>query len=193
MMRNYIGGKNSDRIFRHMTMGMVVCLFALVLMLIIQTVSYDLSRSSAVDYEKQQLISIVDNYISLIDTTKKHIEESWTDKGIAYTEKDVYNEVLDIVRDQLHSANYDYGGYIWINEIIDYDGGDNYAVRLVHPGIPETEGMMLSTNTLDAKGNTPYQVELDGVTDNPGGIIYSYYFKEPDSENVSKKMTYSKL
>ncbi|MCR4694760.1 MAG: diguanylate cyclase [Pseudobutyrivibrio sp.] len=192
-MRNNIGERNSDKIFRHMTMGMVVCLIALALMLVIQTVSYDLSRGSAVGYQKQQLVSIVDNYITVIDSTKRHIEESWTDMGIAYSEEDVYNEVLGLVREQLHNASYNYGGYIWINEIRDYSGGDNYAVRLVHPGMPETEGIWLSTNTLDAKGDTPYQVELDGVTSNPKGIIYSYYFKEPDSDNVSKKMTYSKL
>lgn len=83
-------------------------------------------------------------------------------------------------------------GYIWVNHILNYEGGDNYAIRLVHPNMPETEGSFLSTNTSDSHGNYPYKEELDGMKDQ-GELYYDYYFKEMKSDRISHKLSYAKL
>ena len=71
--------------------------------------------------------------------------------------KAVYDQaVLEHTRELIYCYEFDDNSYIWINQIINYDGGDDYAIRLVHPNLKDTEGMKLSTNTKDVKGTTPY-------------------------------------
>lgn len=83
-------------------------------------------------------------------------------------------------------------GYIWINEVLDYAGGDNYAVRLVHPNLIQTEGKLLSTSMTDIKGNTPYLAELEGIK-KEGEIFFEYWFKKKGSDKIEKKLSYAKL
>lgn len=83
-------------------------------------------------------------------------------------------------------------GYIFVNEIINYEGGDKYAIRAVHSNLPDTEGNYLSTNTQDIKGNTPYLTELEGVKAK-GELFFTYWFKKFGQEKISHKLTYVKL
>jgi len=101
-----------------------------------------------------------------------------------------------IVRDRakklIRSVRFDSNRYVWVNEILNYTGGDGYAVRVVHPNLPETEGELLSTLTQDSNGDFPYKEELEGVKAS-GELYFSYYFKKMGSDEVSKKLTYAKL
>ncbi|SDW10027.1 PAS domain S-box-containing protein [Lutibacter oricola] len=83
-------------------------------------------------------------------------------------------------------------GYVWVNEVLNYNGGDNYAIRLVHPNLKNTEGEYLSTNTKDIKGNKPYLTELNGVKKD-GQLFFKYWFKKPNSNKIEQKLTYAKL
>jgi len=107
------------------------------------------------------------------------------------------NQIIDaIVKERMahHIRNIrlEDDGYIWVNEVINYDGGQDYAIRRVHPNLPETEGILLSTETQDIKGGKPYLIELEGIKEN-GDVFFTYYFKEPNSNDVSQKITYAKL
>lgn len=92
----------------------------------------------------------------------------------------------------IHASVYGSDGYVWVNEILDYDGGDDYALRLIHPNLPETEGQLLSTNSEDATGRLPYLTELEGIR-NHGEIFHTYHFQELHSDKVSEKASYAKL
>ncbi|HHX14528.1 MAG TPA: diguanylate cyclase [Clostridiales bacterium] len=105
-----------------------------------------------------------------------------------YLNNSAKEEAADLIRNLKFSNE----SYIWINEIINYEGGDNYAVCRVHPKLSETEGDYLSTNTKDINGELPYLEELDGVKKD-GELFYSYYFKKSDSDKISEKITYAKL
>lgn len=96
------------------------------------------------------------------------------------------------VKDLVRAVRLGDDGYIWINQIVNYDGGDDYAIRLVHPNLPQTEGLKLSTNMEDAHGNLPYKTELEGVKRN-GDLYFDYYFKKMNTDQISHKLTYAKL
>ena len=100
--------------------------------------------------------------------------------------------VKDRAKKLIRSVLFDSNRYVWVNEILNYKGGDGYAVRVVHPNLPETEGERLSTLTQDIKGNFPYKEELEGVTAS-GELYFSYYFKKLGSDEITKKLTYAKL
>ena len=83
-------------------------------------------------------------------------------------------------------------GYVWINKVINYEGGDDYAIRLIHPNLVDTEGMLLSTEITDIGGGKPYELELEGVKKD-GEIFYEYYFKKLNSDKIERKLSYARL
>ncbi len=105
-----------------------------------------------------------------------------------YIDENVKLEVIEKIR----NFKFYNDSYIWINEVINYDGGKDYAIRRVHPNLPETEGIYLSTDMTDVEGNLPYLEELEGVNKN-GEIFFTYFFKKLNSDTVSEKLTYAKL
>ena len=106
------------------------------------------------------------------------------------------NDMDQIVKDQvyieLHNTNNEGNRYVWVNEVLNYDGGDNYAVRIIHPNLTETEGDLLSTLTEDIEGNYPYLTELEGIKEK-GEIFQTYYFKNKLDDKIEEKLSYSKL
>lgn len=109
----------------------------------------------------------------------------------------VRQEVIDTtvkkqIADEIHASKFSEDSYIWVNEVVNYDGGDNYAIRRIHPNLTNTEGMFLSTNMTDIAGNLPYLEELTGVKRN-GELFFTYNFKKMNSDVISEKLTYAKL
>jgi diguanylate cyclase (GGDEF)-like protein len=102
------------------------------------------------------------------------------------------NLVKESTAQEIHNSYFADDTYIWVNEVINYVGGDGYAIRKIHPNLPETEGMLLSTNMTDIMGNFPYLEELEGVKQN-GEVFFTYFFKKLDSDKISEKLTYAKL
>lgn len=90
----------------------------------------------------------------------------------------------------IHSLEYSEDSYIWVNEILNMEGGDDYAIRRIHPNLESTEGTYLSTNTQDIKGNYPYKVELDGIREK-GEVVQQYYFKNISNDEISEKVSYA--
>ena len=90
----------------------------------------------------------------------------------------------------LHSEIYDGNQYVWVNEILRIEGGQNYAIRKIHPNLPESEGRYLSTTMQDEKGNYPYETELEGIREK-GWVFHSYYFKNKVNDEVTEKFSYA--
>lgn len=105
-----------------------------------------------------------------------------------YIDELVKEEIGDIIRGRKFSNE----SYIWVNEIINYEGGENYAIRKIHPNLRDTEGSYLSTDMEDIKGNLPYLEELDGIKENRE-IFSTYYFNKLNSSDIAEKLTYAKL
>lgn len=96
------------------------------------------------------------------------------------------------VYEEIHKMIYSENEYIWVHEIINYEGGDNYARRVIHPNLKEEEGTYLSTLTEDIGGNYPYAKELEGIKKN-GELFQEYYFKNKVNEEITLKRSYAKI
>jgi len=108
--------------------------------------------------------------------------------SMLYIDEMVKSEIADVIRNRKFSSE----SYMWVNEIINYEGGENYAIRKVHPNLKDTEGAYLSTETEDIEGNLPYLEELEGIKKD-GELFFTYYFKKLNSSYISEKITYAKL
>ena len=77
----------------------------------------------------------------------------------------------------IKNSKFDGNSYIWVNEILNYQGGKNYAIRRVHPNLPET--IMTDPGMADVTYVEPLTVEViekiiekekpDGLLPNLGG------------------------
>ena len=113
--------------------------------------------------------------------------------GIFGVAKDhIDNNVKIEMEERIKNMRFEDGSYVWVNEVINYEGGDDYAIRRIHPNLVETEGEYLSTNTKDIKGNFPYLEELEGIK-SKGELFFTYYFKRLNSDVIDEKLSYAKL
>jgi diguanylate cyclase (GGDEF)-like protein len=96
------------------------------------------------------------------------------------------------LRNRVYNDLYFEDAYLWVNEVVDYAGGDDYGIRLIHPNLKETEGMLLSTEMEDIAGGKPYLEELEGVK-KEGELFFTYYFKKLTSDSIEQKITFAKL
>jgi diguanylate cyclase (GGDEF) domain len=172
--------------------AIVLCIVLLTLTTVVQIVFSLNAYKKSIQFEEKFLKDTVNNAIVNISEKKKEAEADFKASGISYTAADVKKKVTDEFREEVYQYSFEDDGYIWINEVLNYDGGDDYGIRVIHANLKDTEGTYLSTNTKDAKGDTPYLTELQGIKEN-GEILYSYYFKELNSDKISKKLTYAKL
>ena len=90
----------------------------------------------------------------------------------------------------IHMQQYSEDSYIWVNEVLNMEGGDSYAVRRIHPNLVETEGEYLSTSMQDIMGNYPYATELEGIRQN-GEVVHQYYFKNKSDDQIGEKVSYA--
>ena len=120
------------------------------------------------------------------------LEHSGLSCLFGYSIEHVKNAAKTKAAAAIKNMHFEYGSYMWVNEVLSYSGGDNYAIRRVHPNLPETEGMYLSTDMEDIAGNRPYLVELEGVK-RYGSLFISYHFQELNSDSVSEKLAYARL
>ncbi len=100
--------------------------------------------------------------------------------------------VEETLRNRLYTDVYFEDSYIWVNEVINYEGGDGYGRRLIHPNLRDTEGTLLSTDMEDIAGGKPYLEELEGIKKN-GELFSTYYFKKLTTDTIEKKLTFAKL
>ena len=112
--------------------------------------------------------------------------------ALFYDDQKIKNKLIKKLRVVFYRVDSIKKQYIWINEVLDYNGGENYAKRVIHPNLVNTEGQLLSTNSEDIKGNKPYLVELEGVK-RDSQIYFRYFFKELNSNRITEKLSYAKL
>ncbi len=156
------------------------------------------------DKEKQKFILFADGKCE--DATERFrggvdLSEAAYYKQISYKSIDLFTFALQddidkiaksFIYDLIHASVYGTEGYVWVNEILNYDGGDDYAIRVIHPNLVDTEGRHLSTREADIAGGYPYAVELEGIKEN-GEILHSYYFYNKSNSGILEKLSYAKL
>lgn len=166
---------------------------------ILSFIVYDTKNSQVVYSSEDNASEIVSKFVSSHADNRElypAIAKAISNEGFSiyvFVSRDTFEtNVKNRIKDFIRAVRLGDDGYIWINQIINYDGGDDYAIRLVHPNLPQTEGFKLSTKMQDIKGNLPYKIELDGVKLN-GDLYFDYYFKKLNTDQISHKLTYAKL
>lgn len=143
--------------------------------------------------EIKSIVPITEWY-NYVASCPYHIITPYNNKSlfVLASEERISQTTKDFIYRLIHDTSYGTGKYIWVNEVLNYEGGDEYAIRLMHPQFPETEGSYLSTNTMDVDGNLPYKTELEGVL-KEGEVFHTYNFQNKKSEFLNKKASFAML
>jgi diguanylate cyclase (GGDEF)-like protein len=149
-------------------------------------------EATVLNTTKAYLKDAVDRTISEIDLERRLVRE---EMGVTPGDAEAERRADEIVRSRMivriRETRLKDNGYLWVNEVVDFAGGPRYARRLVHGFLPETEGMMLSTEVIE-NGSNPYLAELEGVV-RDGETYTSYYFAKPGEQIPSPKLSYARL
>lgn len=141
---------------------------------------YSISIDNTIESLKEQLSSYVvlnnGNIEAVFGVTKEYIDNN------------IKNEMGDLIRRRRFSND----SYIWVNELLNYEGGENYAVRRIYPNQIDREGEYLSTDTEDIKGSRLYLEELESIKIS-GEAFYNYYENEPYSDRITENIIYARL
>lgn len=143
-----------------------------------------------INEKKRFLRNSVDSTIYFIENEKRRVSEEPASKSL--TDEQIKSICVEGISDYIRKLRLIDDGYIWVNHIVNYGGGEKYAIRQIHPNLPHTEGMWLSTNTTDIMGNRPYEAELNGIKKD-GELFFDYYFKKMGSEKIVHKISFAKL
>ncbi|WP_198304405.1 cache domain-containing protein [Arcobacter vandammei] len=82
--------------------------------------------------------------------------------------------------------------YIFVYEVVNFEGGDNFAKMLVNPNRPDLIGQFISTNEVDMNGIKFREEFLENIK-KYGESYTSYSYKKPDSKDFIYKLSYFKL
>ena len=163
-------------------------LFVIVFSQVTTGISAGMAYDATLSVKKNMLKGNVQNMISYIDYSR----EDYLKAHPKASEEEVEEAMHEAVRKKIYSEENVDGSYMWVEKVLDYEGGDDYAIRLIHPNLTDTEGDYLTTNEVNSQGQKPYEEELAGINKD-GEIFLNYEFKKLDSDEVTGKVCYSKL
>ena len=163
---------------------LAVIIFSYAVSLITANTTYE----AAFEVKKTMLRENIENTIAYLDVSADKYMKQHPDASAG----EIESAAAEVAREKIYSETHIDGTYMWVQKVLNYDGGDNYAIRLIHPNLSDTEGDYLSTETLNPAGMKAYEEELNGIKEN-GSVYLTYDFKKLNSEDVSKKVTYSCL
>ena len=132
--------------------------------------------------EKEELLTLA--------ASVREFEIDGQSVSLFFSQKDIDELVKVEIHDYIHAQQYEGNQYIWVNEVLNMKGGNNYAIRRIHPNLVEAEGDYLSTSMQDMAGNYPYLTELEGIRAE-GKVFQSYYFKNKVNDEITEKFAYS--
>lgn len=189
-----IGFKPNDIVRRfYISMILIIAIFSIAVFYIYNHTTRRITKSNTEQIREQILLSRKEYIRSSVERTFREIqllEEMLSHHP--FDSAQYKKELSTHVKQLIHNTNLIDSGYIWIDEVVNYEGGDNFARRFAHPNLLNTEGDYLSTHMVDVKGNLPYKEELEGVVKN-GDAFFTYWFKERKSDQISEKLAYVKL
>lgn len=166
----------------------------------LKTVIWDSSEQQITESIDPQLPPGMDitkeDFLKRVQANQYHvvrfIEQNQYIFSIYLTDEDVTNEIKKRVADKIRETRLEEDGYIWVNEILDYNGGEAYSKSIVQPNLPESEGRMISAENMKTHGKYPYADELESIK-KWGEGYFTYEFKINESDQGRQKLSYVQL
>jgi len=130
--------------------------------------------------------NIVKNKVNIVNQEIKYQQKIDTTK-LEYTLKNK----IEIQQNILKRLQFDKNqkNYIFIYDIHNINGGDNFATMILNQNRPDLVGEMINDNYKDAKGKEFRKEMLKGVRQK-GETYVKYWYKKSNHKRIKQKMSY---
>ena len=183
----FVTEKNISRI--------IIFIFIVIMTTMISFISYFYVKNTYDDFELE-LNKFVNDYYShqkallkkQIDVVTDIIKYNATKEGIS--EEELKSEAIRLLNNI--SFEKSRSNYIFVYEILDFNGGDKFAKLLVNPNRLDLVGKVISTNYTDADGKKFREEFLKDIR-KKGESFTTYSYKKISSNESNQKLSYFKL
>jgi len=173
----------------------IIYVFIIIMSIMVAFISYYYVKNSYDDFEKDMEMIVQDYYNTQKQNIKKEVEIV-TDIinyhaiiSTPETQKGIQEQVVRM----LHNISFQEGksNYIFVYELNNLEGGDDFATMLVNPNRPDLLGQTISSNYKDENGKRFREEFLEDIR-NKGESFTQYAYKKPYDSKTQQKLSYFK-
>lgn len=183
----FVTEKNISRI--------IIYIFIVIMTTMITLISYFYVKNTYADFDVELNKFVNDYYSHQKALLKKEINVvidiiNYNATKSGSTEEELKEETIRLLNNI--SFERERSNYIFVYEILDFNGGDKFAKLLVNPNRLDIVGTIISANYEDANGKKFRQDFLNDIKAK-GESFTQYVYKKFSSDQVRQKITYFKL
>ena len=173
----------------------IIYLFIIIMSLMVAFISYYYVKNTYDDFNKDMEQFVQDYYNTQKQNIKKEVEvvlDIIKYQALIATPENEQAIKEEVVR-MLHNISFQEGksNYVFVYEVKDLQGGDEFAVMLVNPNRPDLLGQSISSNYEDENGKRFREDFLNDIRQK-GESFTQYAYKKPYDENIKQKLSYFK-
>lgn len=184
---NLITEKNLSKI--------IIYIFIIIMSSMIFMISYFYVKNTYDDFEKQMENFVHEYYEEQKRILKKEIDTvidvlNYNLTKVDTNEKEIKEDAIRLLNNISFQENK--SNYYFVYDILDMNGGDNFARLIVNPNRPDLLGKVISTNYKDANGKK-FREEFLNKIKVKGESYTQYAYKKPNTnDEIKQKLSYFK-
>lgn len=173
----------------------IIYLFIIIMSLMVASISYYYVQNAYDDFDKDMEQFVQEYYNTQKQSIKKEVE--MVTDIIRYhsliatpeNESDIKEEVVRM----LHNISFQEGksNYVFVYDVKNIQGGDEFAIMLVNPNRPDLLGKAVSSNYEDENGKRFREEFLENIR-KKGESFTQYAYKKPYEDKIKQKLSYFK-
>lgn len=172
----------------------IIFIFISISSSMILAISFFYVKNTQDNFEKQLLKYKSDYYIEIENSLKMKITMvmdilDYNIKNLNLSQDEIKKYTINFLNNLTFEENS--SNYIFVYEVLNFEGGDNFAKMLVNPNRPDLFGKDISTNEEDGDGKKFREEFLENIK-KYGESYTRYSYKKPDSKTLQYKLSYFK-
>lgn len=158
----------------------------------ILAISFFYVENTKDNFQRQMSKYKDDYYLEIKDTLKMKLRMitdilDYNTKNLNLSKEEIKNYTIDFLSSLTFDQNS--SNYIFVYEVKNWEGGDDFAKMVVNPNRPDLFGKDISTNEEDGNGKKFREEFLKNIKED-GYSYTTYSYKKPDSKELQYKLSY---
>ena len=158
----------------------------------ISAISYFYVNNTYDDFEIEMDKFVQEYYLNKKKTLKKEINTvldilNYNVKKSNLNDEELKADAIKLLNNITFEENK--SNYFFAYEILNMNGGDNFAKLIVNPNRPDLVGTLISTDYEDANGKKFREIFLKDIREK-GESYMEYSYKKPNSNDSKYKLSY---
>ena len=150
-------------------------------------------ETALIQDKKNTIKDRVDFVVNFIKSKQKELRKKIKNKKYSKSQiSKITQDAKEDIKKTIDSFHFGNNGYIFIYKILNFNGGDRFAIMVANPNRMDLVGKYISDSYKDAKGFM-FRKEFLKQIRQKGEALVKYYYKKPNSNKTSPKISYFKL